>query len=315
MNMAGYILKRILAVIPVMTTVALIVFLILRLTPGDPAAIIAGDTATPEQIERMREAMGLNEPIHLQFLHWIGQLLRGDLGTSLLSGTPVNALIADRIWPTLQIALLTIIFSVLIAVPLGTLAAWRHGRMGDHIVMAISVAGFSVPAFVVGYVLIKLFAADLRWLPVQGYRAPSQDFVQFLRHAILPALTLTAAYVALTARMTRANLLNVLSEDYIRTAHAKGVSEMKVLLRHGLRNAAVPILTVVGTGLAMLLSGVVVVESVFNIPGIGRLTIDAVMARDYPAIQGMILLTSGIYVLVNLIIDIAYTLFDPRIRY
>ena len=313
--MLGYIVKRILAVIPVMAIVALIVFLILRLTPGDPAAIIAGDTATPDQIASLRESMGLNEPIYVQFFQWIGQLLRGDLGTSLLSGTSVNALIADRIWPTLNIALLSIVMSVAIAVPLGTLAAWRHGRLGDHIVMAISVAGFSVPAFVVGYVLIKVFAADLRWLPVQGYRAPSQGMGEFLRHAILPAMTLTAAYVALTARMTRASLLNVLGEDYIRTAHAKGVKEVKVLLRHGLRNAAVPILTVVGTGFAMLLSGVVVVESVFNIPGIGRLTIDAVMARDYPVIQGMILLTSGIYVLVNLLIDIAYTVFDPRIRY
>lgn len=313
--MLGYIVKRILAVIPVMAIVALIVFLILRLTPGDPAAIIAGDTATPDQIASLRESMGLNEPIYVQFFQWIGQLLRGDLGTSLLSGTSVNALIADRIWPTLNIALLSIVMSVAIAVPLGTLAAWRHGRLGDHVVMAISVAGFSVPAFVVGYVLIKVFAADLRWLPVQGYRAPSQGMGEFLRHAILPAMTLTAAYVALTARMTRASLLNVLGEDYIRTAHAKGVKEVKVLLRHGLRNAAVPILTVVGTGFAMLLSGVVVVESVFNIPGIGRLTIDAVMARDYPVIQGMILLTSGIYVLVNLLIDIAYTVFDPRIRY
>ncbi|GGB50912.1 ABC transporter permease [Tistrella bauzanensis] len=313
--MLGYIVKRVFAVVPVMAIVALIVFLILRLTPGDPAAIIAGDTATPEQIARLRQTMGLNEPIYVQFVQWVGQLLRGDLGTSLLSGTPVNALIADRIWPTLNIAVLTIIMSVLIAVPMGTFAAWRRGRIGDHVVMIISVAGFSVPAFVVGYVLIKIFAADLRWLPVQGYRAPSAGLIDFLRHAILPALTLTAAYVALTARMTRASLLNVLGEDYIRTALAKGVGETRVLLRHGLRNAAVPILTVVGTGFAMLLSGVVVVESVFNIPGIGRLTIDAVMARDYPVIQGMILLTSGIYVLVNLLIDLAYTLFDPRIRY
>lgn len=313
--MPGYIVKRVLAVIPVMMIVALVVFLILRLTPGDPAAIIAGDTATPEQIAQLRRAMGLDEPIHVQFVQWVGQLLRGDLGISLLSGTSVNSLIADRIWPTLNIALLTIVMSVLVAVPLGTIAAWRHARASDHVVMAISVIGFSVPAFVVGYVLIKIFAADLRWLPVQGYEAPSRNFPAFLRHAILPALTLTAAYVALMARMTRASLLDVLGEDFIRTAHAKGVSETKVLLQHGLRNAAVPILTVVGTGFAMLLSGVVVVESVFNISGIGRLTIDAVMARDYPVIQGMILLTSGIYVFVNLLIDLAYSLFDPRIRY
>ena len=310
-----YILKRVLAVIPVLAIVALIVFLILRLTPGDPAAIIAGENATPDQIAAMRQAMGLKEPIHWQFIQWIGQLLRGDLGTSLLSGTPVTALIADRIAPTIYLSLLTIVFSVLIAVPMGTIAAWRHGRVSDHIVMVMTVAGFSVPSFVVGYVLIKFFAADLRWLPVQGYRHPSQEFGEFLRHITLPVLALMMLFIALTARMTRASLLNVLGEDYVRTARAKGVDETRVLLLHGLRNAAVPILTVIGTSFAMLLSGVVVIESVFNIPGIGRLTIDAVMARDYPVIQAMILLTSGIYVLVNLIIDLAYTLFDPRIRY
>lgn len=310
-----YIVKRVLAVIPVMAIVALIVFLILRLTPGDPAAIIAGDNATPDQIAAMRKAMGLDAPIFWQFLNWTGQLLRGDLGTSLLSGASVNDLIADRIAPTIYISLLTLLLSVLIAVPMGTIAAWRHGHVSDHVVMVITVAGFSVPSFVIAYVLIKVFAADLRWLPVQGYRDPSHGFSEFIRHLILPVLALTTLFIALTARMTRASLLNVLGEDYIRTARAKGVSEGRVLLQHGLSNAAVPILTVIGTGFAMLLSGVVVVESVFNIPGIGRLTIDAVMARDYPVIQGMILLTSGIYVLVNLVIDVAYTLFDPRIRY
>lgn len=313
--MITYIVKRTLAVIPVMAIVALIVFLILRLTPGDPAAIIAGENATPEQVAAMREAMGLNQPIYLQFIQWIGQLLRGDLGTSLLSGTAVNTLIANRIWPTIYIALLTVVLSVMIAVPMGTIAAWRHGKVSDHVIMVITVAGFSVPSFVIAYVFIKFFAADLRWLPVQGYKPPSQGLMEFARHLVLPVLALTTLFIALTARMTRASLLNVLSEDYIRTAHAKGVSEPRVLLQHGLRNAAVPILTVVGTGFAMLLSGVVVIESVFNIPGIGRLTIDAVMARDYPVIQGMILLTSGIYVLVNLLIDVSYTLFDPRIRY
>lgn len=310
-----YLLKRLLAVIPVMIVVAIVVFSLLRLTPGDPAAIIAGDNATVEQIERLRVSMGLDQPLWSQFLTWSGQILQGDLGTSLLSGKPVTEMIGARVWPSVNIALLTLVFSLVIAIPLGTVAAWQHGRATDHLVMALSVVGFSIPTFVIGYLLIKYFSLDLRSFPVQGYRAPSQGFGEFLRYATLPALTLTGAYVALTARMTRASLLEVLGEDYVRTARAKGVAEPRVLLLHGLRNAAVPILTVIGTGFAMLVGGVVVVESVFNIPGIGRLTLDAVLARDYPVIQGVILLTSGLYVMINLLIDLSYTLFDPRIRY
>lgn len=313
--MLGYILRRVLAVIPVLAIVAVFVFLLLRLTPGDPAAIIAGDSATPAQLERIRESLGLSEPLHVQFVTWTGQLLRGDLGTSIISNQPVARLIGQRIWPTLQIGTLTIILSVLIAVPLGVLAAWRHRTWTDYAVMAFSVLGFSVPVFVIGYLLIKLFAIDLRWLPVQGYTPPSQDLKAFLLRAILPCLTLATIYVALIARMTRASMLEVLGEDYVRTARAKGVSERLVLFRHALRNAAVPIMTIIGTGFALLISGVVVTESVFNIPGIGRLTVDAILARDYPVIQAMILLTSAIYVFVNLLIDISYTLFDPRIRY
>lgn len=313
--MLGYILRRVLAVIPVMAIVAVFVFLLLRLTPGDPAAIIAGDAATPAQLERIRETLGLADPIHVQFVTWMGQLLQGDLGTSIISNQPVTRLIGQRIWPTLQIGTLTIILSVLIAVPLGVLAAWRHRSFADTAVMAFSVLGFSIPVFVIGYLFIKLFAIDLRWLPVQGYTPPSQDLQAFLARAVLPCLTLATIYVALIARMTRASMLEVLGEDYVRTARAKGVSERLVLFRHALRNAAVPILTIVGTGFALLISGVVVTESVFNIPGIGRLTVDAILARDYPVIQAMILLTSALYVFVNLLIDISYTIFDPRIRY
>ncbi|MDO5528668.1 MAG: ABC transporter permease [Paracoccus sp. (in: a-proteobacteria)] len=312
--MAAYILRRILAVIPVLLIVAVFVFLLLRLS-GDPAAIIAGDNSTPAQIERIREAMGLNDPIPVQFVRWVGDLMRGDLGTSLISNTPVSGMIASRIGPTISIALLTILMSVAIAVPMGVIAAWRHGRAADYIVMSFSVLGFSVPVFVIGYLLILLFSIKLGWFPVQGYRPISAGLGPFLQTAFLPALTLTTIYVALIARMTRANMLEVLGEDYIRTARAKGAPERRVLFRHALRNAAVPILTVIGTGFALLISGVVVTETVFNIPGIGRLTVDAVLARDYPVIQAMILLTSAIYVLVNLLIDISYTFFDPRIRY
>ena len=313
--MLGYILRRILAVIPVLVIVAVFVFLLLRLTPGDPAAILAGDQATPAQLDRIREAMGLNDPIPVQFVRWVGQLAQGDLGTSLISNQPVTQLIGARIGPTLSIAVLTILMSVAIAVPMGVLAAWRHKKWVDYLVMSFSVLGFSVPVFVIGYLLILLFSIKLGWFPVQGFTPISDGLIPFLHRAFLPALTLTSIYVALIARMTRANMLEVLGEDYIRTARAKGAPERTVLFHHALRNAAVPILTVIGTGFALLISGVVVTESVFNIPGIGRLTVDAVLARDYPVIQAMILLTSALYVLVNLLIDLSYTLFDPRIRY
>jgi peptide/nickel transport system permease protein len=313
--MLGYIIRRILAIFPVMLIVAIFVFLLLRLTPGDPAAIIAGDMATPEQLERIREAMGLNQPIHTQFITWMGRLLQGDLGVSLISGTPVTTMVGQRMFPTINIALLTITIAVAIAVPMGVLAAWRHRSWVDYAVMSFSVLGFSVPVFVIGYIFILVFSISLGWLPVQGYAAPSDGFGNFLYRAILPALTLATIYIALIARMTRASMLEVLGEDYIRTARAKGVKESRVLFRHALRNAAVPILTVIGTGFALLISGVVVTESVFNIPGIGRLTVDAILARDYPVIQAMILITSATYVVVNLIIDISYTIFDPRIRY
>ena len=313
--MLGYLFRRILAAIPVMGVVALFVFLLLRLTPGDPAAILAGDNATPEQLERIRASLGLNEPLYAQFFTWIGKLLSGDLGVSLISNVPVLTMIGQRVEPSISIALSTIVLSVVIAVPLGVIAAWKHGSWIDRFVMGLSVLGFSVPVFVVGYLLIQLFAIELRWFPVQGFRSIASGVGPFLERLVLPTLTLSSIYVALIARMTRASLLDVLGEDYVRTARAKGISERAVLLRHALRNAAVPVITVIGTGFALLISGVVVTESVFNLPGVGRLTVDAVLARDYPVIQAMILLTSGVYVAVNLLVDVAYTLLDPRIRY
>jgi peptide/nickel transport system permease protein len=313
--MLGYLLRRVLAAIPVMGVVALFVFLLLRLTPGDPAAILAGDNATPEQLERIRISLGLNQPLYTQFFTWVGSLLHGDLGTSLSSNQPVLKLIGQRIEPSIAVAIATIVLSVLVAVPLGVIAAWKRGTWIDRFVMGLSVVGFSVPVFVIGYVLIQIFAIDLRWLPVQGYRSIGNGFGPFFERLILPTVSLSFIYVALIARMTRASMLDVLSEDYVRTARAKGIGEAGVLLRHGLRNAAVPVITVIGTGFALLISGVVVTESVFNLPGIGRLTVDAVLSRDYPVIQGLILLTSAVYLGVNLMIDVAYTLLDPRIRY
>jgi peptide/nickel transport system permease protein len=313
--MAAFILKRLLATIPVMGMVALVVFLILRLSPGDPAAILAGDAATPENIAKIRATLGLDRPIMVQFVDWVWQLLNGDLGNSLLSLQPVALTIGQRVGPTLSLAVTTILFSVVVAVPLGVVAAWKHGTWIDRGVMALSVVGFSVPVFVLGYGWIYGFAMQLRLFPVQGYSSLADGFGPFIEHLVLPTLTLSVIFIALIARITRASVLEILTEDYIRTAHAKGVSEHRVLIRHALRNAAVPIVSVIGIGIALLIGGVVVTESVFNLPGLGRLTVDAVLARDYPIIQGVILVFSAAYVLINLMIDIAYTAFDPRIRY
>lgn len=313
--MAIYLLKRTFALVPVLLLVSIFVFLLLRLTPGDPAAILAGDAATTEQLERIREAMGLNKPILTQYFVWMGNILQGDFGVSLISGVPVLDLVSQRIGPTISIAVLTILIAVLAAIPMGVIAAWRHRSWIDYLVMSFSVLGFSVPVFLVGYVLLLIFSVNLGWLPVQGFKPISSGFGSFMERAILPALTLASIYIALIARMTRAAMLDVLGEDYIRTARAKGVSDRRLLFVHALKNAAVPVVTIIGTGFALLISGVVVTESIFNIPGIGRLTVDAVLARDYPVIQAMILLTSALYVFVNLLIDLSYTLFDPRIRY
>lgn len=313
--MFNYFIRRLLTAIPVMLVVALSVFLLLRLAPGDPATIIAGDMANPEQVANIRRAMGLDQPILSQFLLWIGNLLHGDFGTSLISQTAVTSMITQRLEPTASLAVAAILITVLIAVPLGVIAAWRQGSWIDNLVMSSSVVGFSVPVFVIAYLLIQVFAIELRWLPVQGFRGLDKGLGEFLSRLILPALTLASVYIALIARMTRASMLEVLREDYIRTARAKGLSQRVVLFRHALRNAAVPILTVVGAGFALMVSGVVVTESVFNIPGLGRLIVDAVLARDYPVIQALILLTAGLYVVINLLIDLSYAITDPRIRY
>jgi peptide/nickel transport system permease protein len=312
---AAFILNRVLATIPVMGIVAFVVFLLLRLSPGDPAAVIAGDYATVEQIAQIRTQLGLDRPILTQFVSWIGQILTGNLGVSIFSNLPVSTLIAQRVEPTLMLALTTILFSIVVAVPLGVLAAWKANTWIDRVLMLIAVVGFSTPVFVLGYFLIYGFSLGLNWFPVQGYRSPFVDPVGFLFHIALPTLTLSAIFIALIARITRATVLEVLGEDYIRTARAKGQIERKVLFKHALKNAAVPIVTVIGLGIALLIGGVVVTESVFNIPGLGRLVVDAILKRDYPIIQGLILLFSFIYILLNLLIDIAYTLLDPRIRY
>lgn len=313
--MPRYVAARLLATIPVIGVVAVVVFSLLRITPGDPAAIIAGDSATSEQLEMIRQSLGLDQPLYVQFPLWLGQILSGDLGTSLISGVSVWSMITARFGPTLALSASIIVFSIVVAVPLGVIAAWKQGTLLDRGVSAISVLGFSMPVFVTAYLLVLLFSISLGWLPVQGYRALADGPWEFARRLILPTLALSTAYIALIARITRTSVLEVMGEDYIRTARAKGLRERAVLTHHGLRNAAVPIITVIGLGITNLISGVVVTESVFNLPGLGRLVVEAVLARDYPVIQALILLFSFIYILINLIVDVLYTVFDPRIRY
>lgn len=313
--MLQFLARRLLATLPVLLVVSVLVFLMLRLTPGDPAAVLAGDAASTEQIARIRANLGLDRSVPEQYAIWFGHVVTGDLGQSYYYKTPVTTLIAQRLEPTLSLATLTIVIAVLVAVPLGVLAAWRFGGWLDRGLMGFSVLGFSIPVFVLAYLLIWLVSLKLGLLPVQGYRRLAEGAGPWLRHLALPAFTLSIIYIALIARVTRASVLEALGEDYVRTARAKGLRESKVLVRHALANAAVPIVTVIGIGIALLIGGVVVTESVYAIPGLGRLTVDAVLARDFPTIQGVILFFSVAYVLVNLLIDISYVFLDPRIRY
>jgi peptide/nickel transport system permease protein len=312
--MLSHILRRLLATVPVLAVVAVVVFSLLYLTPGDPAVVLAGEQASEDDIARLRIALALDQPFLTRFGLWLSGVLQGDLGTSVFSNRPVTELIAQRLEPTIALTLAALGIAVALALPLGVLAAARAGGMLDRTVMSLAVLGFSMPVFVLAYLLIMLFSVKLGWLPVQGYKPIAEGLWPFLRHLALPALALGLAYAALIARITRTAMLEVLNQDYIRTARAKGLSETAVLVRHGLRNAAVPIVTIVGIGFALLISGVVVTETVFNLPGLGRLTVDAILRRDYPVIQGVTLLFSALYVLINLAVDLSYGLFDPRIR-
>ena len=313
--MVSYILRRVLSTLPVMGIVALFVFILLYIAPGDPAAVIAGDQASPADVERIRQGLGLDRPFLIQFGSWLWHILHGDLGTSIFTNLPVAAMIAQRIEPTFSLMAITLVLTILVAVPLGVVAAWKAGSWVDRTIMAFAVFAFSLPVFVVGYVLAYVFALQFEWLPVQGYTPLAAGLWPWLQNLILPALALGSVYIALIARITRASMLEVLQQDYVRTARAKGLGQRNILFVHALKNAAVPIVTVIGIGIALLIGGAVVTESVFAIPGLGRLTIDAILRRDYPVIQGIVLLFSFLYVLVNLMVDVTYTLVDPRIRY
>jgi peptide/nickel transport system permease protein len=313
--MLGYTIRRLLMAVPVMGIVALIVFSLLYLTPGDPAQVLAGDQATPEQVDKIRSNLGLDQPAWLRFGGWLWQMVRGDLGASIFSGEPVTHMIGQRLQPTFSLLLLAVIFSVALGVPFGVAAAARRGGWADTALTWFATLGFSLPAFIAGYALAFVFATTLKWLPVQGFAPLSEGVPAWLRSLVLPAATLSLVYAAIIGRVTRASMLDVLSEDYIRTARAKGVAPWRILFRHALQNASVPIVTVIGIGIATLIGSAVITENVFAIPGIGRLTVDAILHRDYPIIQGVVLLLSGAYVLVNVAVDLCYTLLDPRIRY
>jgi peptide/nickel transport system permease protein len=313
--MFTYVVGRLFATIPVMAVVAVFVFFLLRIAPGDPAAIIAGDDATSQDIENIRRKLGLDRPMLEQFAVWCWRLVQGDLGISIFSNLPVTTLIAQRVEPTIALTISTLLVAVGLAIPMGVLAAWKARTLIDRLVMGFAVLGFAVPVFLAGYILIFLFSVKLGWLPVQGYRPIGEGLWPFLEGLILPSVALGTTYCALIARITRASMLEVLSQDYIRTAESKGLATRRVLLLHALKNSAVPIVTVIGIGIALLISGVVITETVFNIPGLGRLTVDAVLKRDYPIVQGLILVFAAAKVLVNLAIDISYAFLDPRIRY
>lgn len=313
--MAAFVIRRLLLTIPVLGFVAFFVFSLLYITPGDPATIIAGDTANPAEIARIRASLGLDQPYLVRFGNWLGAALQGDLGVSVFTNLPVSVMIAQRIEPTLSLSICTLIIAIVLAIPIGVIAALNAGRWPDRLVMGFAVLSFSVPVFVIGYLLIMFLALDTGWLPVQGFVSIREGIVPFLRHMIMPSATLGIVYVALIARITRASMLDVLAQDYIRTARSKGLALPAIVIGHALKNAAVPIATIIGIGVGLLITGVVVTETVFAIPGLGRLIVDAILRRDYPIIQGTILLFSFVYVIVNLLVDISYTLFDPRINY
>lgn len=311
--MAAFLVQRLFGAIGVLLAVAVIVFLLVRLAP-DPVAVLAGDYATEELKQEIRQNLGLDRSLVTQFAIWCRNVASGDLGRSYYHREAVTTLIAQRLEPTVALAVCSMTLAVLVAVPLGVLAAWRHGAWVDRALMGCSTLGFSVPVFVVGYGLSWLFAVKLGWLPVQGYQHLSEGFGPFLRNLILPSVALSAVLISLIARVTRTAVSEALTEDYVRTARAKGLPEWRVLSRHALANAAVPVVTVVGLGLATLMGGVVVTERVFGIPGLGDLTVVAVTTGDFLTVQGVVLLFSISYVTINLLVDLTYPALDPRIR-
>lgn len=310
-----YVLRRLLALVPVMLVVATVAFVLMHLAPGDPASVIAGPYASADDVGRLRRQLGLDEPLLFQLGRWYWRLLQGDLGQSIFLRRPVVEAILDRAEPTLLLTSLATVVAVLVGVPAGVVAARCHGGRADQALMVVALLGTSIPNFLLGLLLILVFAVWLGWLPVAGYVPLTAGPGRTLRSLAMPAVALGVVQAALIARIARSAMLDVLREPYILAGRARGVGETRVVYRHALKNAFVPILTVIGISFAVLLGGAVVIEQVFNIPGVGRLIIQAVLRRDYPVVQGVILVVGGVYVLVNLLVDLAYLLLDPRIRY
>lgn len=313
--MTSYVIKRILALIPVLAVVAVATFLLIHMMPGDPAAVILGPEATVEEIEELREALGLNAPLPVQFFSWLGDVFTGDLGTSIFTGDAVTVMLFNALGPTIALAIFAEILALLIAVPAGIIAARRRGTALDQGMMGGALLGISVPSFLLGLLLMLVFAVWLKVLPVAGYAPLSDGLGQHLRYLILPAIALGTMQAALIARMTRSSMLDVFAQNYMKTAKAKGLTERLQVLKHALRNASLPILTTVGQSFGTLIAGAAVVETVFNIPGIGQLIVNSVERRDFVVIQGVVLMIAVAYVLINLIVDLLYSVLDPRVRF
>jgi peptide/nickel transport system permease protein len=309
-----YILRRLVLLIPVILIVGLVVFTLVHLTPGDPAAVILGDQATPEDIDQLRDQLGLNDPLPVQFVNWFGGVLRLDFGDSIFLGMPVTEALRDRVQPTALLTLYALLVQLSIGVPLGVLSALKSGSIADRLMTALAISGAAIPTFFLGIMLILIFAVKLQWLPSVGYVSPFDDLGGHIQRMLMPAFALGFSSAGLLARLIRSSMLDVLNEDYVRTAMAKGLAHRHVVIRHALRNALVPAITVVGTSLAALLGGAVVTETVFTIPGMGRLVVQSISRRDYPIIQGAVMAIAVSYVLVNLLVDILYVYADPRVR-
>ena len=313
--MRKYILKRLLSMIPAVFVVSVVIFLIIHLTPGDPAAAMLGDQADPEAIAALREALGLNDPLPVQYLRWLGGVLQGDLGQSLYSDESMVSMLLSHLGPTLSLTVFALAISLIVAVPLGILAARKRGALADNAISVFSMIGISMPSFLLGLLLMLVFAVTLRWLPAAGYKTLAEDgMAEHLRYLVMPAIALGFMEAGLILRMTRSSMLEVLGSDYIRMAKAKGEKSLAITCKHALKNALIPIVTTVGQTFMGLLSGATVVESIFNIPGIGKMTITAVQQRDYEVVQAVVLFLSMINIVVCLVIDLIYAAIDPRVR-
>lgn len=313
--MTAYILRRLALLVPVLVIVGIIVFTLVHLTPGDPASIMLGREATEEQKDALRERLGLDEPFHIQFVEWFGNALLLDFGESLFLQQPVTDALIDRVQPTGLLTLYSLTLAILIAIPAGVIAAVKRNSMLDRFFMVMSISGAAIPSFFLGILCILLFAVILGWLPSGGYTDIGDDPVQHFKYMILPTFTLGFSAAGLLARLVRSTMLDVLNEDYVRTAYAKGLPNRRVILMHALRNALIPIMTVIGFTLAGMLGGSIVIETVFNLPGMGRLLVQSVTRRDFPVIQGAVMTIAAVEVLVMLLIDVLYVYVDPRVRY